>query len=321
MSRVARGVLVLVVLMAAAEAMVPAQADRTQFRLAVLRRDGILVPFASFDGRRWSSPWPTPAYHLEAPLTLDAVPGEWWGSITRRTMTWTLYPAKGEPRVLFMKAPAVFPAHCLSNVGLTTDYRSPESVPPPTQHHHPKDGLAVMGTQIVAPVEVLQESSPDWTGTLKLITPTVAKAQLGALGNESIWTRVTQSGVCPPLPPTLEVLCRFAATGGRSVYYYETLGRFGRSTAQGLYRCGFATFIQGFAIVEGQRLTYVSAHGTYSNGDMREVDYGVPLGVLMIKDRMFWVMQRSGRGRESYSITEVFPGGVKPVLTVPGGGC
>src|SRR6185295_15420864 len=33
-------------------------ADRQKFTLAALRRDGVIIPFASFDGRAWNLYWP-----------------------------------------------------------------------------------------------------------------------------------------------------------------------------------------------------------------------------------------------------------------------
>ena len=51
------------------------------FAAAVLRRDGILLPFAAFDGKRWSHPWPAAqrAGDLMVPISLSAVPKSWWG--------------------------------------------------------------------------------------------------------------------------------------------------------------------------------------------------------------------------------------------------
>ena len=50
--------------------------------LGVVRNDGLLLPFAAFDGRKWSTPWPgdiggpgTP----DLPVNLASVPAKWWG--------------------------------------------------------------------------------------------------------------------------------------------------------------------------------------------------------------------------------------------------
>ena len=62
------------VLAALATAAAPLAAQRDPaFAVAMLRRDGVIIPFAVFDGRSWSTPWPAPTYGLEAPLTMAAV--------------------------------------------------------------------------------------------------------------------------------------------------------------------------------------------------------------------------------------------------------
>ena len=38
-------------------------AERPKFSLAALRRDGVMIPFASFDGRAWSLHWPEIGEH------------------------------------------------------------------------------------------------------------------------------------------------------------------------------------------------------------------------------------------------------------------
>ena len=38
------------------------------FTVGVLRRDGVIVPFAAFDGKRWSNRWPPPALDSTVPV-------------------------------------------------------------------------------------------------------------------------------------------------------------------------------------------------------------------------------------------------------------
>src|SRR4051794_16116714 len=51
--------------------------------IGVLRRDGFLTPFASYDNERWSSPWPDPSSVAALPFALDSVPNKWWGAGAR----------------------------------------------------------------------------------------------------------------------------------------------------------------------------------------------------------------------------------------------
>src|SRR5687768_7830268 len=54
------------------------QSRDQRINLAVLRADGILLPFASFDGN-WKSSWPDSLRDIELPAGVAAVPRDWWG--------------------------------------------------------------------------------------------------------------------------------------------------------------------------------------------------------------------------------------------------
>src|SRR4051794_3099954 len=51
------------------------------FTIAVLRRDGIVSPFAAFDGKQWTAPWPGDLRSLDVPIDMPGIPSKWWGKI------------------------------------------------------------------------------------------------------------------------------------------------------------------------------------------------------------------------------------------------
>ena len=304
--------------MAAASAP-PAPKPQSAFAVAMLRRDGVLVPFAVHDRGRWSAPWPAPGYRLEAPLTFEAIQRRWWGPISPAT-TWIAWPTGQDPRAVHVRAPVVIPAHCLSTVGLQTDYRSPEIVPPPTQHHHPKDGVATTGDQTIVPIEVLDVASPESARTLGLLMPAIEKGEARVwVGGAWLPSPVPPGGSRPG--PRWEVLCRSKASpDGSDVYYFETVREL-RSRPGAKPNCNGAMITQGFVLLgtKGPEKSLIFA--TLTDCDRAEVDFGLPLGSLTVNGRHYWIMQFSGRGRERYAIVEV--GGANPrfVVDVMGGGC
>src|ERR1700760_1949162 len=56
-----------------------ARAPRDAFGVGVLRRDGIIVPFAAFDGKKWIDNWPLPDAEVHVPISVRDVPASWWG--------------------------------------------------------------------------------------------------------------------------------------------------------------------------------------------------------------------------------------------------
>src|SRR5262245_36616669 len=118
-----------------------AGADDSPFTVGVLRNDGIVIPFAVFDGKDWSAPWPTVLRSVDLPIDTGNVPMKWWGKtgpIAEMTV-WVDGAERGPIRIL---RPTVLPLMCVPRLGLISNYRStqtPENLLPP----YPKDGLAV----------------------------------------------------------------------------------------------------------------------------------------------------------------------------------
>ena len=54
-----------------------AAAEPSGFTVGVLRRDGVVIPFAMYDGNRWSPNWPPAARDPEIPINLRSVPARW----------------------------------------------------------------------------------------------------------------------------------------------------------------------------------------------------------------------------------------------------
>ena len=81
------------------------------FALGVLRRDGMVLPFASYDGRNWQARWPADIRFHELPITLESIDREWWGR-AEPPASMTLW-ADGKPRTeVKLVAPAMLSLTC-----------------------------------------------------------------------------------------------------------------------------------------------------------------------------------------------------------------
>ena len=111
--RIAASILLLTVSLAA---------DAPSFTVGALRRDGVVIPFAAYDGKRWVSRWPPPSRDESVPINLNSVPGRWWGPAGARE-SWQAWIV-GEPREvppLKVVQPDVVDVHCTRQIGLRTD--------------------------------------------------------------------------------------------------------------------------------------------------------------------------------------------------------
>jgi len=318
-----RSALVLAALLAAgAPARVTGQ-GQGPFTLAVVRRDGIMIPFAAWDGRRWADTWPEPGRDVEVPISARDVPKQWWGR-AGMPASWTFWSLDGRSRPLKVLAPVQLKVHCQSTVGLRTDYFPMVPPPPPSQQHQPKDGLAVSGPVPIEPIEILNSAQPEWGTIAQQVQSPVLSAEESAIGKNRNWASPVSPEQRARTPAKLEVLCRFSGPArDNPIFYFEAVKQYDKplNPTYPPTTCNMKTFVGGFlrAGADGKpRLTYWL---TITDCNARSVDYMFPLGVLKQNGRIIWIAQFSGFGHERFTLLDVTEPGMVTLLTAQGGRC
>ena len=282
------------------DAQAPGEAsDATPFTIGVLRNDGIVIPFAVFDGKDWVAPWPTVLRAVDLPIDVANVPPRWWGKtgpITEMT-AWVDGVSHGP---IHIARPTVLPLMCNPRLGLISDYRStqvPASMLPP----YPKDGLAVTGAQRLGKIEIVSRESPEWSAMAASLSEEFDKAEHQAIKAFTDWNDPIPRVVRQKVPVELEAMYRAPMDEpGWTANFVETVKRFppGPDDAG----CGLVTSTNGWVLVgpDGKRTFKLTAHVTYC--DRRDVTYMLPLGLVSVQNRAYWVFQLSGYGREGYLV-------------------
>jgi hypothetical protein len=296
-----------------------------KFTLAVLRRDGIVIPFATYSGRYWFNYWPTPALQVDVPLSLDFVPkGDWPDK--KPVLTWTAWPTSGGSRVINVLKPAWIPAHCMMNVGLQTDYKPREPAPPLEVQPYPKDGLATDGDVRIEPVEILNEKSPDWKTVIAEVSAAVTKEETkGVRALEQYdWRHPDTLSARAATPLNLDVLCRTpGAAAGSRVYYFEGSKRYRNPDPKlrvGGKSCDIITFARGWLLQPATGEPTRDVKVNLTDCRMEGIVYTLPLGAFRIKKDLFWAVQVSGWLYERYDVLELTDK-VKSRRETPGGWC
>jgi hypothetical protein len=299
-----------------------ARAADERGQLAVMRRDGLLVPFAAYKGSRWTSSWPATTRNGVIPVNLDAIPDGWWGG--ERPDNWRLHQPGKAPRAFTTKAPRVFRAFCDLRLGLTTDYQSAEPMPMPPADPYPKDGLASSSDLEVLPIESVAPSTPEALRLAQTLTTEFDKAEertLDEIRSRGGWTHpVRQAAMRQQRPVTLEAWYRAPMDEpGWVASYVEAV----RSYPPGPDDdgCGLETVFTGWfhQNVEDPRKSRarLTAHVTYC--DRRGVRYMLPLGRIHIDRQQYWVYQLSGFDNEWYEVTRIAPLKVNFAIEAYGG--
>src|SRR5262245_20614055 len=295
--------------------------------LAVVRNDGILLPFAAFNGRKWAAPWPFLQRNfgpttIELPVNLASVPRQWWGG--KEPGVWRLWPRNAETaRPLTLSTPAMIRIGLTRQIGIRTDQPPVLTPVPPFELPFPKIGIAVAGETPVTPIVSISLLSATWKTFAGALLADINKAEdrmLSAIGASTNWRHPVKREVRAEVPPELEAWYLTAVgTGDQGLSYIEAVKKYPLQPED--EGCGLETFVSGWVHHDGalrQKMkTTLNAVVTYC--DRRGVSYMLPFGQIRVNDRVHWLVQMSGRDHEWYAVVEGTPDGVKDVAEFQAG--
>jgi hypothetical protein len=124
----------------------------TAVHVGILREDAILVPFARFNGTRWSISWGPGGNELTLRTQAGApaqIPSIWWGGSAPQD-EWTLITAAGDRRVVKARGGVRYENHCTGGIGLMTDHPITMEIDP-NSSPRPYAGIVVNGSGLTTP--------------------------------------------------------------------------------------------------------------------------------------------------------------------------
>jgi hypothetical protein len=285
------------------------------FTIGVLRRDGYVMPFAAFDGRRWQAPWPADLSTKELPISIQSIDPEWWGRGASPPKSMTLWN-DGKPRgELQLMAPAFVPLRCGKRLGLRTNYYPAEVPPPPLEQPFPKDGIVVSGPQKVDVIESVAAASPERQAVAVAVAEEFDKEENLAASDFTNWRHPMRRQDRRKIPIEIEALYRAPMDQpGWTAHYVEAARRY---PATGDDDCGLLTTARGWLRTgpKGQREVELGAQITYC--DRYGLTFMLPLGLFKLNSGSYWVYQVAGYESESYLISKPTPRQNERVLAYP----
>jgi hypothetical protein len=299
-----------------------AAADRQNaqpFAIAVLRRDGVVSPFAAYDGKHWTAPWPVDVHAIDLPIDVQGIPSKWWGkagAVSEMT-AWVDGVNRGPVHLL---RPALLPLMCERRIAVISDYHGQPTEAPSLLPPYPKDGLAVTGTQRVEPIEILSAQSREWAPTAKYLAAEFNRAEQEAIRAFTDWDHPVSPEERRQIPVELEAMYRAPMDeAGWTAYYVEAVKRYTPQVEDD--GCGLVTSASGWMAVGpgGKRAAKLNARVTYC--DRRDVTYMLPLGLIPVDGRSYWAFQLSGFGREGYLVVRPTPKHVEVNVRYSAGLC
>jgi hypothetical protein len=299
--------------LAVAASLAAADAKPGAFGVGILRRDGIIVPFAAFDGKRWADTWPLPDVELNVPIALRDVPSKWWGP-TRALAQWQSW-AKNEPETLHVVQPDWVDVHCTRQIGLRTDYEPDELPPPRTVQPYPKDGLVVSPPQPVERIAIVSRDSAEVRTAVPALREAFNQAE-----------RLMENQYGHPVPrraregrdPDVEAI--YAVGEHPRIYHIESSRRY-RLLGQAADDCEAVGFGTGWFTADGTQVSSIYMRVDLLNCEKRGASYMLPLGAMRVRGSLYWLAQYSGWDDERYVVVEIKDRSVKLVVNAWGGSC
>jgi hypothetical protein len=287
--------------------------------LAILRRDGVLFPFASFNRDNWQITWPIDLTKVAIPANLGAIPKRWWGTVAPEH--WRVHLTNGAEATVDVSAPVLFPMFCAKRIGAQTNYRASQPLPPNPVDPYPKDGLAITGRVPIDSIESVNPASPEFAAMATLLHGHVNEVE-----EQTVVGVQMRTGWKHPLgmlersmvPIKLESWYRSPSSEpGWTVSYIEAVRQFPPGPAD--KGCGLETLVSGWLHDFHGVLKKADLRGKLTYCDRDGATYMLPLGRIRPWDRWYWVFQLSGYDTEWYDVAEVARERTRLVLEVYAG--
>ena len=287
-----------------------------RFSLGVLRRDGMMLPFASYDGT-WSLEWPYASATL--PISLADVPKKWWGAPGPEAR-WTAWLPGDVTRPLKFQNLARVAVFCDRRLVIQTDYDGgPFDPREPTV---PKDGLATAGDVTLLPVTTVPPNAPDAKELLETITVDFNLEERLASRHFTNWNHPYKDAERQKFPIEIEAMYRASERTRRGEWrttFVEAVRKFPPGEKD--EGCGLVTYAHGWVREEPGKKPDIDLGARVTYCDREGVSFMQPFGRLHLDDEVFWVYQLSSWRDEAYVVTRDTPNEGKPAIAVSGGMC
>jgi hypothetical protein len=292
---------------------------RSGLTIGVLRRDGLLSPFASFDGHEWDAPWPTPQNAGALPIAMGDVPKKWWGA-AGPDANWTAWLAGRTSTPLKLLGPLTIQVFCSTQIALRTDYTGgPFERGEPTV---PKDGVAIAGNGVMQPIDVVPADSADARAMAATIAEAFNREEKAAANHFSRWRHPIPERERREVPIRIEAMYRSSERtrrGSWTTTYVEAVRAFEPGAKD--EGCGLITFGRAWVHEKAGSKPRVDLGARVTYCDRADASYMLPFGRMIVHDEVYWIYQTSSWRDELYTVARVTPREVRPVVAVSGGFC
>jgi len=290
--------------------------------VGVLQESGTIIPFARYDGTRWSNTWPGPIEptHSKAP-SLAQIPSEWLGGQSLPA-SWRLWLPGGTKHAIHVLGPDYIKSGCGENWGLRTDF--PKALNADRVCSVPAIGVALSTDQELEPMIpsgpsqlslAALEAALSGAEEREIAKYNASVALSRSLGFQNFARLDAVSRAVSPI--RVEQLWQGQLNSGDAVSYFEAIRRYSKPTAS-QNDCPTIAAFRGWILKNTtQEDKVINASVTLTDCDFKEASFVTPMGLLEFPKGIFAITQINGWESQSYAILKIESSGVSTVIESP----
>ncbi len=301
------------------------------FMVGILQSDGAIIPFGVFDGQKWVNPWPQAEEQLDSRIIgREDIPAAWWGVLQGEAKGWLLFASDGQSKNLNLLGVDKIPFQCRTIWALLSDGGTGKANPQvsPTE----KIGVAVSGGRQVEKISVLKSNSEEFHTMAGLLASEFNRQETEAVQefitnpeNKDVILRdrlnrgqPLDAGQRQQVAMKLTSLYRAPLAGSNAPLYYAEAEKVYVNLAAPECQ-GYSRLVGWFQLAANGQPHFLKSEMVLDDCDGMQSLTRVPLGLLRINAKTFWLLAEYGYEYETYMVVEIDAGGVASVAETSSG--
>ena len=282
--------------------------------------NNILIPFAIYNKGIWAKPWPVKWYNEAGKILpesvytrLDDIPKAWYKPLIKLPETWHFFKRNGTSGTMTISKPDLVYTHCDQRWAFIGDLTKKENVGSAGDFYRLSHEifLATSQQQHVQTVTTVDKKSDEWEDFNTFFVPFFT-------ANEDKSNHPKPKEVRTDTDITFFNFVRNAAPqNGTIIYFVEA-----KKEYSGSMRSQCISYFKGWIVRDKEgHFSCVDSMFKVYQAEMFYVSADIPLGIINVDGKSYWVMRHCGYESEEYLLFEVSTSDVTKLLAVYGGGC
>jgi len=299
--------------------------NHNQFTIGILRGDSVIIPIGEYRDGKWLARWPKPdGFGEDIDNSLADLPDAWFDRNGVLSTTW-YYRASSDVATLIKTSKKIkVQNHCQENWAVLCDF---PGQPLKAGEHHRNIGVALdVDKWVDNPIEIIN-SSEERRRITSFVRAAFDKSEgIKPPGFDSIKPYVHYPSNAERRKARLIIGTLYRnrePIDGQRIYYVEAKKEYKNPfLSKTDPTCNTISFFKGW-IVQNKRgaLRLIDSRYILCDCDMKWATFTKLLGILPMRDRIFFITEDHGYEDESYRILELKGSRIKQVLNVYGGSC